>query len=102
MKNNQLRDAVLFKMNGRDEISMDEMRSIIFGQYSLAELMRRAAYRNPKTKICRAFLLGDAISSKDREHLSHLGIEVVINNLRFQSKWIEIDKKNGVVKRVRK
>lgn len=102
LKNNELRDAVFLKMNGRDEVSIDEMRAIIFGEYSMYELMRRAACRNPKTKICRAYLDGDSISDVDRDHLCHLGIETIINCLRFESHWIEIDKKNGVARRVRK
>lgn len=97
-------DAVMDAIGSRDEITQDELRSVVFSIYSEPELMRRGSYYyGKKTRLTSAYAEGDWIDEASKAALVKLGIQKVISDLRRRGKsYLVFNKERGTVSRVRK
>lgn len=101
MKRGDLAKFVLSAMGSRDQISIDELRSVVFAAYSEEELLRRGTYANgQKTGARAAYAAGDPISAPARAAIVSRGIGHVVRAIGRRG-WIEVDTKAGVARRVR-
>ena len=97
-------DAMLLRVLGdRDEITMDELRAALFVEYSEAELLRQGvACRGNKSRAAIAYEAGNDINSQERRGLLSDGIKFLIRTRVYRKNWLQVDKVNGVLRRVRK
>lgn len=104
MKKRRLVDAVLLAFGSRDEITLDELRSVVFAAYSEPELMRRGAYYSgKKTSLTASYISGEHVDDSGKRLLVRLGISKLVMDLRRSGGGgFTFDKEAGIVSRVRK
>lgn len=97
-------DAMLLRVFGdRDEITIDELRAALFVEYSEAELLRQGVgCRGNKSPAAIAYEAGNDINNQERSGLLLDGIKFVIRTRVCIKNWLQVDKVNGVLRRVRK
>lgn len=88
--------------NGRDEVNVSEVLSVVFAFYSEQQLLRYGAHHR-LTALSRRYKSGTPISDADRSHLVMVGVKKAA---RLASRcvggvWFVIDSKKGVASRVR-
>lgn len=103
MKSGRLKDAVLAAFGDSEEMTLDQLRAVVFSVYSEPELLRRGAYcRGVKNVAAAAYAAGEPISERQRASLVSLGIAHVVREITSKKKsWIAFDKEKGAVTRVR-
>ena len=97
-----MKSAVLSALGQREEMTIDELRAVLFSAYSEAELMRRGTYRNgKKSQVQAAYICGHEITPAQRAQLANLGLNQIVHDIKHRSKWMEIDETRKVARRVR-
>lgn len=100
----RLKDAVLLAMQSNGELTMDELRAVVFSTYTEPELMRHGVHNKGgiSSQLCLAHIAGEPIDDVGRRRLVRFGIDLLVRLLKNKgSKWIVFDKEKGVVRRVR-
>jgi hypothetical protein len=103
MRKRRLKDAVLLALHARDQMTLDELRSVIFATYSEPELMRRGAYyTGKKSRAQAAYIAGEFVDESAKKNLVSLGISKVVRDTNERLKaYVVLDKQKGVLRRVR-
>jgi hypothetical protein len=91
-------------MQSTGELTMDELRAVVFSTYTEPELMRHGVHSGGgrSGQLRRAHIAGEPIDEIGRRRLVGFGIGFLVRKLKHQgSRWIVFDKEKGVVRRVR-
>lgn len=100
MKRGELSAAIRSKLGDRSEMSFAEAFSVIYLAYGETELMRKACMCE-RTPAVNAYVAGDQITDAQRASLVRAGITRVVCDVLKKYAWLEVDRKQGVVRRVR-